>query len=272
MLHRIRAAVRRLRGKRPSAKRDHPSGYQCGYLDCQDNGWFQSETGHLFTDFRIRREDTVVDVGCGDGGASVFAASTGAEVIAVDIDAEMTKIAEKKLRKSRARTFRTVVSDSNPLPLPEESASRVVAMEVMEHVDDPPQFLSELVRIGDPQALFLITVPDAVSERVQKGIAPDCCWQKPHHIHIFERDELDGLVHSAGLEIINRSHKSFFWAMWWTLFWAADQELGEPEGSLLSSWAQTWHELMKLEKGQKVRKTLDAFMPKSQVIVARKAA
>jgi hypothetical protein len=56
------------------------------------------------------------------------------------------------------------------------------------------------------------------------------------------------------------------------LFWAADQEFGAPEAPVLASWSQTWQALIQTRKGDEIRRTLDEFMPKSQVIVARKAA
>ncbi|WP_215199644.1 methyltransferase domain-containing protein, partial [Escherichia coli] len=41
-----------------------------------------------------------------------------------------------------------LVSDCDPLPLADATATRVVSTEVIEHVDDPRQFLAELVRVG----------------------------------------------------------------------------------------------------------------------------
>jgi thiamine kinase-like enzyme len=74
------------------------------------------------------------------------------------------------------------------------------------------------------------------------------------------------------LVIDQRLTGGFFWALWWVLFWAADQEFGAPEAPVLASWSQTWQALIQTRKGDEIRRTLDEFMPKSQVIVARKAA
>jgi ubiquinone/menaquinone biosynthesis C-methylase UbiE len=244
----------------------------CGLLDARQSGWYRKKSGELIEGFRIVSEDTLLDVGCGDGPASRFAAGCGADIIAADIDADKIESVMQKLKKSKARSFQGIVTDSNPLPIDDQSVSKVVAMEVMEHVPDPPKFLSELVRVGKPDAQYLITVPDPVAESIQKEIAPPAYWSTPNHLHIFQRNELDQLIQDAGLEIERRTRYSFYWSMWWIFFWAADQEFGEPEAPLLANWTATWHELLNSPKGQHVRKALDDFMPKSQVIVARKAA
>ncbi|MCA9120098.1 MAG: class I SAM-dependent methyltransferase [Planctomycetaceae bacterium] len=270
MSEKFRSTIRSFFTKPPLKGRIN--GKNCGLEDAKMNGWFQQETGDLITGFRIGAEDTVLDVGCGDGGACIFAANQGAEVIAVDILDEAIQRVDRRLANSKARAHRAIVSDANPLPLEDNTATCVMAMEVLEHVDDPAQFLSELVRVGKPQARYLITVPDPVAENVQKRLATPSYWSKPNHLRIFGREELDQAVSEAGLMIESRGYKSFFWAMWWILFWGVEQKVGEPEEPVLANWTATWNELLKSPKGNSVRNALDEFMPKSQYVIARKAA
>lgn len=55
-------------------------------------------------------------------------------------------------------------------------------------------------------------------------------------------------------------------------FWGVEQKVGEPEEPVLANWTATWNELLKSPKGNSVRNALDEFMPKSQYVIARKAA
>jgi len=239
----------------------------------EQTGWYNDATCELLTGFRITAEDTVIDVGCGDGDATLFSARCGAEVIFADIDAAKVESVRAKLSPIATRgAFRGLVSDSNPLPVDDATATKVVCLEVLEHVDDPVQFLAELVRVGKPQAQYLISVPDPAGESIQRTIAAPAYWAKPNHVRIIERDEFDRLVRQSGLQIERRVHYSFFWAMWWILFWGANQELEDPEGPLLKYWTKTWHALITNPKAAHVKKALDEFMPKSQVLIARKAA
>ncbi len=236
-------------------------------------GMFNRETRELLGGFAIGPADTVVDVGCGVGCASVFASDCGAEVYAVDIDPRALEAVNKRMQgRKPLRPFRTLLSDANPLPLPDGIASRIVAQEVLEHVDDPRPFLAELVRIGKPGALYLLSVPDPVAEKVQKTLAPEVYWRKPNHLRIFEREQFADQVHQVGLSIEKRLSYSFFWSMWW--IWAGEGELesGSPGTPVLAHWNKTWATLLKTPKGLRIKQALDEFMPKSQVIVARKAA
>jgi SAM-dependent methyltransferase len=239
------------------------------------SGQFNLEAQELIADFPIGDTDTVVDVGCGEGAASEFAARCGAAVYAVDIDPQALAAVEQRVQRWKTvRPVRTLLSDANPLPLPDGLATRVVAQEVMEHVDDPRQFIAELVRIGRPGARYLLSVPDAASEALQKGLAPETYWRKPNHLRVFGREEFARLVRDAGLEIEKRVPYSFFWAMWWVLFWSGEGgfDLGSPGTPVLTNWHKTWTALLKTPNGLRIKQALDDFMPKSQVIVARKAA
>lgn len=246
------------------------------YVACQEDerfGLFNEEKGELLDGFPIGAADTVVDVGCGAGCASVFAAACGAAVYAVDIDPHALATVEERMSgRKPARPFRTLLSDANPLPLPDGLATRIVAQEVLEHVDDPRQFLTELARIGKPGALYLLSVPDPAAESVQKKLAPASYWQKPNHLRIFGRDEFTNLVRGAGLRIEKRLWSSFYWSMWWILFWSGQGHLpaGAPGTSVLAYWNKTWAALLKTPNGPRIKQALDEIMPKSQVILARK--
>ena len=57
-----------------------------------------------------------------------------------------------------------LVSNSLPLPLTNGYASKVVCMEVLEHIDQPEPFMAELVRMGRPGTQYLLSVPAQVDE------------------------------------------------------------------------------------------------------------
>jgi SAM-dependent methyltransferase len=242
--------------------------------DAEEFGWYNLKTGELLRGFPVGGEDVVVDVGCGDGPSVEFAALQGAEVYAVDIDPAAIANVRRRLQDiPQGRPCHTLVSDCDPLPLDDGVATRVICQEVMEHVDDPRRFIAELVRIGRPGARYLLTVPDPASETLQRALAPECYWRKPNHLRVFGRDEFDWLVRDAGLTIEWRGHYSFYWSMWWALFWSGhgDFEFGSAGTRVLKYWNKTWAALMAAPKGAHVRKALNDFMPKSQLIIARKA-
>jgi ubiquinone/menaquinone biosynthesis C-methylase UbiE len=250
---------------------DMPRSTLVGLQDAVLSGWFRNETDEIFRGIPIRPEDSVVDVGCGDGGNLLFCARRGAQVTAIDIDPSVIAGIQAKLADTcAAGRYATHVSDANPLPLPDATATRVLCTEVIEHVDDPRQLLAELVRIGRPGALYLLTVPDALQENMQQHVAPECYFQKPNHVRIVQRTEFAEMVAEAGLEIREQAQYGFFWAIWWALFWSCNVDLDHPDHPVLNHWTEAWGEVLSTPQGVRLKEQLDRFMPKSQIIVACK--
>src|SRR5690606_22170323 len=215
-----------------------------GLKDAALSGWYQTETNELFRGVTISAEDVVVDVGCGNAGSANFCGQRGPQMLLVDIDADKVDAAVKRLQKTPARDVQGFVSDCNPIPIADCTATRVISTEVIEHVDDPAQFLSELVRIGKPGALYVLSVPDASSEILQQGFAPQEYYEKPNHIRIITREEFSEMVSAAGLEIVEHTQYSFFWSLWFLFFWECKVDLAEPNHPLLESWTRTWKLLL----------------------------
>jgi SAM-dependent methyltransferase len=243
-----------------------------GLQDASLSGWFQNDTNEIFRGVPIGADDVVVDVGCGDGGNAAFCLRRGAKLIVVDSDKDAIAIATARLKTIRPDNVTAYVSDANPLPMEDATATRVICTEVLEHVDDPMQLMSELVRIGKPGARYLLSVPDPLQENLQKHVAPPAYFQKPNHIRIIERQQFSDMVVQAGLVIDEVAYYGFFWSIWWALFWSCDVDLEHPSHAALDHWTESWRAVMSMPNGTDLKQKLDSFMPKSQVIVAHKPA
>ena len=134
------------------------------------------------------------DLGCGEGVATLFAARQGASVIFTDSEEDKVRSLAQQVEAVARRPFTGLVSDSDPLPLRDACADKLVCMEVLEHVANPARVMDELVRLGRPGAQYLLSVPDPVGEHLQQGIAPADYFRAPNHIHIFSRDDFARLV------------------------------------------------------------------------------
>lgn len=254
-----------------TAEPDRISSGDLGLRDASMSGWFNPDTRELCPGFKICREDVVVDVGCGNGGNARFCASLGASVTLVDILPEALERAEK-LAKLEPGSVTAIQSDGNPLPLSDSFASRVISTEVLEHVDDPPTFIRELVRIGRPGCVYLLSVPDAVGEEIQKKVAPDFYFQKPNHIRIFQRDEFTKLARDAGLIVDQQAYYGFYWALYWSMFWPLRVSGHDPRHPVLDNWIKTWTAVLDSPAGPRIQELMNQVMPKSQVIIAHKPA
>lgn len=268
--------------KETSSQLDFVDSRDCGLVDAVQSGWYLGDSNELFRGFPVAAADSVLDVGCGAGGATLFCANRGAQVTFTDVLAEKIEDLRVRVAQTLARKAEGIVSDGIPLPVADESMSRVIAMEVLEHVEDPAAFLRELVRVGQPGALYLLAVPDAVGENIQKAFAPAYYFERPNHIHIFGREEFGTLVTDAGLEIVRRDSFGFFWTFWMFLYWTLANSSGmalegtahdavqPPYPPLLSDWAKLWYQIIKIPEAAPMKQALDQLLPKSQVIIACK--
>jgi SAM-dependent methyltransferase len=243
---------------------------EVGYRDAKRSGWYRSETQELLAGFPILPSDAVADIGCGSGGNSLFCAKFAASVIAVDIDPGAVASLETRFRNSSVAACRAVVSDGNPLPIESGAMDKVICTEVLEHVDDPRQFLTELVRIGKAGALYLLSVPDSLSETVLKRVSPPASYIKPNHIRIIERNEFGRLASDAGLVVQKRLYYSFYWSVWNALVWQCGIDFDRGRHPALDHWAHAWNAVLDLPHGDVCKSALDDAMPKSQVIIAYK--
>ena len=248
-----------------------------GFVDSMNDqlgGWFDRESGALFRDFVIAADDQVLDVGCGNGRYLFFCAEQGAHVSWVDIEPHKVENMKEALKDSPAASLSGYVSDCQPMPFDQAFASKIIASEVLEHVENPAGFLSELYRIGLPGATYLLTVPHQKSEEAQKSFAPKEYFEKPNHINIFTESELEALIQDAGFETISQENTGFYQAMWWMLIWICPGEGLSVEriqnSTLMKSWITTWTELLKNPRGGQVKEVLDNVFPKRRVVVARK--
>ena len=227
-----------------------------------------------FPGFSITAQDTVVDIGCGDGLVCEYAGRVGADVIGVDIEDVLIKQTTERMRNVPARSFRGIITDCAPIPLPEGTATKVICAEVMEHVPDPAAFLKELARIGAPGALYLFSVPAEGVERVMHAMAPKWYGQPPIHIHIYSKDQFLSLIRASGLEIAVVTNWGFYMSFWWIIRMAIGMEKpydptpDHPAFPALDVVANTI--VYSKHGGGAALRLFEDQLPKKLVVVARK--
>jgi SAM-dependent methyltransferase len=251
-----------------------PRASHVGLRDVVLDGWLDMETGQLARGVKIRATDTVIDVGCGDGGYISFCARQGAEVIFIDRDQAKLAITEEKVKASPAHAYRAILSDCNPIDLEDGAGDVVICTEVLEHVDDPVKFIGELVRIARPGAQLLVTVPDARSEKLVGATAPAEYFEAPNHLRIFADGELRALLLDAGLEIEFEQSLGAFSGMYLALSWLTSESgeflpMDNPH-PITDNWTRLWKALQEHPKGALIRDAFNELLPRTRSIVARK--
>ena len=105
----------------------------------------------------------ILDAGCGDGVLSFLLAKEGAKVIGVDYSKDAIQFA-----KERTKSFNLHVDfkfgSVYELPLEDSSIDAIVSSDVIEHLEDVPQFLCELKRVAKNKSIIVISTPVRFTE------------------------------------------------------------------------------------------------------------
>jgi ubiquinone/menaquinone biosynthesis C-methylase UbiE len=101
----------------------------------------------------LRPGETVADVGSGSGYFTLrFAEAVGAggRVYAVDVDPEMVRHLNRRLRDAGVRNVQTVLAEPDDPLLPDASVDRFVVVDTWHHIDKRPAYLALMKRMLKP--------------------------------------------------------------------------------------------------------------------------
>jgi 2-polyprenyl-3-methyl-5-hydroxy-6-metoxy-1,4-benzoquinol methylase len=157
-----------------------------------ENYWFRRhEAAYLHLVGEIDG-GSLVEVGAGEGyGAAIFA-STGASVLAIDYD----ELSIGHLAASYP-SVSAVRGNLAALPVRTRSVDIVASLQVIEHVWDHPQFISECARVLRPGGSLIVTTPNRLT--FSPGLDQPL---NPFHTHEFTAWELSSLVAHNGLAVM----------------------------------------------------------------------
>lgn len=134
------------------------------------------------------KSKTILDIGCGAGGKSVYYSSLGADMVyGVDILPQYEKEASDfALKKGLDKRFKFVTADASNLPFEDGTFDTIIMNDTMEHVSDPFRVLKECNRIMKPDGKLFINFPPYYHPYgAHLSDAIGFPW-----VHIFFNDEL----------------------------------------------------------------------------------
>ena len=148
----------------------------------------------------------MLDFGCGNGNAAVFARSRGWEVSGYDVDCDTTRIVSRKYE------FPVACGEFSEALWEKEKFDLIHCHHVLEHVKDPLRILGQFRNLMAVNGLLYIGVPNisAASARVKfrleklgirrKNIGK--YYDSDHHVFYYQPGSLRTLVELAGFEVL----------------------------------------------------------------------
>lgn len=167
--------------------------------DMIDQHWQADEHG-----FKPLDGKTALDVGCGAGLLAEPLARLGAKVTAVDAAPELIAVArDHAIGQGLAVDYR-----ATGVEVLKGKFDLVTAMEVVEHVADPRDFIDALAARLAPGGLMILSTPNKTAwSKLLTITVAEGFGQIPKGTHDFDKfidpDSMRGLLAHAGLECID---------------------------------------------------------------------
>lgn len=147
----------------------------------------------------------ILDIGCGRGEFLNLMKSLGWEVMGVEVDAKAAQAAKESFK------IPVVTNSFEDTSFPEGSFDAITLHHVIEHLEEPLQYLKKCFQLLKPQGKLVIVTPniDSLASSILKR---DCVhFSPPWHIYLFSQKALSGIIRDTGFSI-ERSFTSARWA------------------------------------------------------------
>lgn len=145
-----------------------PGGYQyraLNYGPTPQRFWHASKIALLNKVGSFSKEDIVLDAGCGSGNVVFFLADRVLKVIGADMSKNAIEFARQRALGLKMGNLSFDKINLKKLPYPNESFTKVVLFEVIEHLglDDYHKIISEIYRVMKNGGELYITTPNKLS-------------------------------------------------------------------------------------------------------------
>jgi SAM-dependent methyltransferase len=174
--------------------------------------------------FGVLAGQTLLDIGCGSGRHTFEALRRGADVVALDQNAEdlfdlevMVAAMVDAGEVARRGGPVTLCADALALPFPDESFDRVIASEILEHIPQDDVAIAEIFRVLRPGGLLAVSVPRRWPERICWALSDAYHDVQGGHVRIYRGHELVATLVSAGLEPLGSQHAHALHSPYWWL-------------------------------------------------------
>ena len=167
--------------------------------------WLRDNASEVLVRAGIKREDTVVDYGCGPGIFTIASARITGEqgrVFALDVRQQSLERIREKAEKEGLANIETILLDSSKVAtgLEDERADAILLYDVMQEIEDRQGLLRELYRVLKRDGLLSVFPMHIGTEKLM---------QIMDEVGLFRfRDCCNVLGHTTASEVVNFEKRS----------------------------------------------------------------
>ncbi len=162
--------------------------------------WFVGRRGLLksiLSSINVPINSLTLDIGCGAGSNLKLLLSAEINAIGLDRSIYVLSLISKKFNVPLLN------GDLNKLPIQSNSIGLIIAMDILEHLDDDAKGISELYRILSKGGMLILTVP---AFKFLWGIQDEVTAHKRR----YSRPEIVNKLRQEGFKIMKSSYFNFF--------------------------------------------------------------
>ncbi len=108
----------------------------------------------------LKKDDALIDVGCASGHQVFSAASRVARAVGVDVAENFIQTAKEFAVEHYVSNVEFLQTDGDAIPFPDQTFTKAICSEVIEHLIDPLPLLTEIKRVMKPGGVVVFTVPN----------------------------------------------------------------------------------------------------------------
>lgn len=144
------------------------------------------------------RNGTSADIGCGGGKYLIhFLAPRSAAAVGIEYNQSHVNLAQNRIaRAGMSHRIKINQGSAEELPIEDSSIDLVLCTQVLEHLPNPAEGVTEIARILRPHGRGILSIP----------IPPDPVSNSEHLHKDFLPARLDEMVATAGLQILRREY------------------------------------------------------------------
>lgn len=136
-----------------------------------------------------QNNDTILDVGCGDGYQMSYFTNLASQIVGIDIS-------RPKLKKAKRNVAEVdfICASSLKLPFKPKIFDKVSCLELLEHLGSPSKTLNEIDLILKEKGILVVSVP--YKEQIIYTQCIHCGKPTPHwgHMHSFNEQKISRIL------------------------------------------------------------------------------